>query len=430
MRIAVAGLGVVGGSLLKILLNANGRLGASGADIDIAAVSARNRSADRGVSLDAIKWYDDPVAMAGAEDSDVFVELMGGADGPALAAVEAALRNGKPVVTANKALLAMHGPRLARLAEEKGAPLFYEAAVAGGIPAIRALREGAGLCRVTALSGILNGTCNYILTRMAAEGLSYEDVLKDAQALGYAEADPALDVGGGDAGHKLAVLSMIAFDTAVTFGDIPVSGIEHIQSGDISAAASLGYVIRLLAQAELDETGLRLRVAPALVRENSFLARIEGPENCLIIDSEPQERICLTGPGAGGGPTASAVAADLLALARGAAGPVFNTPAERLKSIALQPHDQFVSGFYLRVKLRDQAGAVASITDTLARHDISIDSLLQPSVSGAQVQADEQARLVMTTHETSYGTIAAAAAEIAAKPFTIDAPSIIEIATG
>ena len=424
LRIGIAGLGVVGGGLLDILVNHGERLHRAGTRFEIAGVSARNRHRDRGVSLDGYEWFDDPVALAKSDGIDILVELIGGADGSALAAVEAALTSGKHVVTANKALIAEHGQKLADLAEENDVSLCYEAAVAGGIPAIRAVREGAAGATISRIAAILNGTCNYILTEMESTGASYQDALADAQRLGFAEADPAFDVGGFDAAHKLAILATIAFDTRVDFHALSVSGIEEVASEDVAAARELGYRIRLLALASADESGIELKVHPALVQASHVIARTVGPENVLLIDSEPLGRLTLAGPGAGAGPTASAVIADLVAIARKAGGPVFNSPVSQMRSLALKQPEQEISRFYLRVRLKDVPGAIAGITEKLASQDISIDSLLQPSVETAGLT---EAMVVLTTHRTSLASITSAAGEIARQPFAVGDPSIIRI---
>jgi homoserine dehydrogenase len=426
VKIGIAGLGVVGGGLLDILLNRTEKLARLQSAVRVAAVSARNKSSDRGVTLDGIAWFDDPVAMANSDDIDIFVELIGGSDGVARASVEAALANGKHVVTANKALIAAHGRDLAAMAEKNGVSLSYEAAVAGGIPAIRGLREGCAASSVSAITAILNGTCNYILTEMEKTGAPYEEVLKDAQNLGYAEADPSFDVGGIDAAHKLAILAMIAFDADVNFDDLTVQGIERITAEDIQAAGKLGYKIRLLAIARAYENGLQLRVHPSLVLEDHPAALAEGPNNLLIIDSEPLGRISLTGPGAGAGATAAAVAADIIAITRGARGPAFNTPSSALRNIPVLPVEHQDGCFYMRVMLHDVPGAIAGITETLARYNISIDSLLQPSVERT---GTDKATVVLTTHTTTLHDINAAASDIAQKPFASGTPSIMRIVT-
>ncbi|GGD03209.1 homoserine dehydrogenase [Aquisalinus flavus] len=428
LRVGVAGLGVVGGGLLSILMQKSERFDRAGIEVEIAGISARNRHRDRGVPLEGIKWYDDPVELA-RSDIDIFIELVGGADGTARAAVEAALSAGKHVITANKALIAEHGLHLARLAEQKGVSLFYEAAVAAGIPAIHALRGGAAASSIHRIVGILNGTCNYMLTQMAETGATYEAALQEAQRLGYAEADPTFDVGGFDAAHKLCILAIIGFDAAVDFKTISISGIQKITAEDIAAARQLNYRIRLLGIATRSESGLELSVHPALVDEEDPIARAAGPDNVLVFEGDPIGRIQISGPGAGAGPTAAAVAADIVTIARGGGGPVFNAPADRLRDLKVIDPERQTGRFYLRITLKDVPGAIAAITDTLARNDISIDSLLQPSVEAAlkKHQPADSATLVLTTHSTSASKMYSVAREISEKSFVSGVPSVIRI---
>ncbi len=427
-RVGIAGLGVVGGGLLQILITNADRMARTGNQFTVAGVSARSRTQDRGVALDDVAWFDDPVALAKSDDIDIFVELIGGSDGSARAAVEAALTHNKHVVTANKALIAEHGSQLAKLAEDNNVCLLYEAAVAGGVPVIRALQGGAGACDVSEVVGILNGTCNYILSEMAVTGDSYENALEDAKRLGYAEADPSFDVGGVDAAHKLAILAKIAFDADIAFSSVSITGIEDIQAEDVLAADHLGYKIKLIgvAKANMKEqgSGLELRVHPALIPEDHAIAQASGPGNVVMIESDPLGTLALSGPGAGAGATAAAVAADLLSIARGMRGPVFNTPAEQLRDVKISAPEKQQCRFYARLRLQDVPGAIASVTDTLAKHDVSIDSLVQPSAMGAE---NGEADVVLTTHETTLAAVLSATTEIAQKPFSKMVPSVIRI---
>ena len=426
VRVGIAGLGVVGTGVVELLVNNNERLRRAGAALSLVGVSARGRGKDRGVSLDGVRWFDTPEELAGSDNIDVFVELMGGASGPAYEAVQTALRQGKHVVTANKAMLAEHGAGLAAMAEHKGSSLLYEAAVAGGIPVIRGVREGASACRVDRLAGLLNGTCNYMLTQMSSSGWGYEEALREAQALGYAEADPSFDVGGADAAQKLAILSTIAFDAGIRYGSFPVEGIEKITAEDIAGASKLGFRIKLLAVAQKSEDGCELRVHPALVKEDHPVAKADGADNFVIVETDPLGRLTFSGPGAGKGPTAAAVVADLVALSRGVSGPVFNALSTDLQEATLVSPDQKASRFYLRVGLKDVPGAIAGISETLAQRGISIDSLIQPSVS-ASGEGKPDAMVMLVTHETTMTEIRAAADEIRQKAFALGAPSIIRI---
>ncbi|WP_306249563.1 homoserine dehydrogenase [Parvularcula sp. IMCC14364] len=426
LKVGVAGLGVVGSGVAELLLNHVDRLSRAGSRLTLAGVSARDKSRDRGISMDQVVWFENPVELASSDSIDVFVELIGGASGVAHEAVQTALRHGKHVVTANKAMLAEHGAALAALAEEKRCSLLYEAAVAGGIPVIRGVREGASACRIDRLAGLLNGTCNYILTRMTMAGTSYDEALKEAQALGFAEADPAFDVGGADAAQKLAILSTIAFDAGIRYGTFPVEGIEQVTAEDISGAGKLGFRIKLLAVAQSSEGGCELRVHPALVKEDHPVAKADGADNFVIVETDPLGRLTFSGPGAGKGPTAAAVVADLVALSRGVSGPVFNAFSNDLQKANLVSADRKPSRFYLRVGLKDVPGAIAGISETLAQKDISIDSLIQPSVSAAG-DGRPDAMVMLVTHETTLAEIRAAADEIRQKAFALGAPSIIRI---
>ena len=390
IKIGIAGLGTVGGGLLR-LLGDDARLSRQGAAFEIVGVCARDRHADRAMPVDAYAWHDDPAALA-ASDLDVFVELMGGADGPALDAVRAALSNGRSVVTANKALMATHGPELAALAEERGGALRYEAAVGAGTPVIRGLRDGLAACVPQTIAGILNGTCNFVLSEMARTGAAYDDVVAEAQRLGFAEADPSLDVGGHDAAHKLSVLATLAFDSRVDLADIETTGIEAVRAEDMAEAARLGHGIKLMATATLIDGRMALRVCPSLIAETSPLARARGPENVFIIDADPVGRVGFTGPGAGDMATAAAVAADLVTVAKGATGPTYASPASALRALPGDAAPDLVNAYYLRVPLRDEPGALAVIAKALGEHGVSIDTVAQrPREQDAQ-------DLVITTH--------------------------------
>ncbi|MCI5044643.1 MAG: homoserine dehydrogenase, partial [Aquisalinus sp.] len=426
VKVGVAGLGVVGTGVVELLTHNSDRLRRAGANLKLVGVSARDQSKDRGVALAGFHWFDDPTELAACEDIDVFVELMGGANGPAYEAVQTALRHGKHVVTANKAMLAEHGTGLAAMAEQKESSLLYEAAVAGGIPIIRGVRDGASACRVDRLAGLLNGTCNYMLTQMTSSGWGYEEALREAQSLGYAEADPSFDVGGADAAQKLSILSTIAFDAGIRYGSFPVEGIEKITAEDITGAQKLGFRIKLLAVAQRSEGGCELRVHPALIKEDHPVAKADGADNFVIVETDPLGRLTFSGPGAGKGPTAAAVVADLVALSRGVAGPVFNSFSSDLQEATLVSPDQNSSRFYLRVGLKDVPGAIAGISETLAQKSISIDSLIQPSVS-ASSEGKPDAMVMLVTHETTMPEIRAAADEIRQKAFALGAPSIIRI---
>ncbi|MFV0359608.1 homoserine dehydrogenase [Tropicimonas sp.] len=421
LRIGIAGLGTVGVGVVKIVRQkANLLATRSGRPIEIAAVSARNRDKNRGVSIDGYGWEDDPVKLATREDVDVFVELMGGADGPARAATEAALRAGKDVVTANKAMLAIHGQELAELAESRGHVIRFEAAVAGGIPVVKALTEGLAGNQVTRVMGVMNGTCNYILTRMEESGLPYQTVFDEADKLGYLEADPNLDVGGIDAGHKLALLASIAYGTQVDFGAIELEGIQKISIDDIRTARNMGFRIKLLGVAQMTGRGLEQRMSPCLVPADSPLGQLQGGTNMVVLEGDSVGQIVLRGAGAGEGPTASAVLSDIIEIARGTRLTTFGQPAAGL-SRARPARTTTPAPYYLRMKLVDKPGAMAKIATVLGDAGISIDRMRQTQhESGA-------APVLIVTHRTDRGSLDIALENFAATGVVQGEPVAIRI---
>ena len=395
IRLGIAGLGTVGAGVVRIVRTQAALMRArTGREIAISAVCARDRGKERGVNLAGYAWESDPVALATRDDVDVFVELMGGAEGPAKAATEAALRAGKDVVTANKAMLALHGQDLAELAEANGRSIRFEAAVAGGIPVIKTLTEALAGNEITRVMGVMNGTCNYILTRMEDAGLAYETVFQEAADLGYLEADPTLDVGGIDAGHKLAILAAIAFGTRPDFAGIEIEGIERIAIEDIRHAADMGYRIKLLGVAQRSARGLVQRMQPCLVPAASPLGQLQGGTNMVVIEGDAVEQIVLRGPGAGMGPTASAVMGDVCDLARGFRLPVFGQPAASLAD-APAAHTGLPAPYYLRMALMDKPGALAKIAATLGNSGVSIDRMRQYE------HAETTAPVLIVTHKTT-----------------------------
>lgn len=421
MRIAIAGLGTVGAEVARQLIHENAL------DATITAVSARNANRDRGFSMDGIDFVNDPVALAMREDVDVVVELIGGEDGPALALVEAAIANGKPVITANKALLARHGSHVAASAEAAAVSIAAEAAVAGGIPCLKMIREGLAGNRISRISGILNGTCNYILTTMEATGRDFDDVLKEAQDLGYAEADPGFDIDGVDAAHKLALLSAIGFGIEPDFDAIRITGIRAVKSVDIRCAADLGYVIRLIGTAEREADGIRMTVEPTMVPQHSALAKVDGPLNAVSVDAEPVGNITAIGPGAGAGATASAVLADLADMIDGRSTRFFGTPAAALKSGgAVTSASTAISRFYANLTVYDRSGVLADITAVLRDAAISVESILQHG--RADDGSDGSVPVVITTHETTADTMARAIDAIAELDSVIGMPTVMAIA--
>ncbi len=395
LRLGIAGLGTVGVGVLRILRKQAALLEArTGRKIAVSAISARTRNKDRGLPLSAYDWEDDPVKLATRDDVDVFVELMGGADGPAKAATEAALAAGKHVVTANKAMLALHGQALAEQAEAAEVALRYEAAVAGGIPVIKTLMEGLAGNGITRIMGVMNGSCNYILTRMEDAGKTYQEIFAEADGLGYLEADPQLDVGGIDAAHKLAILSSIAFGTKIDFDGIQLEGIERIAIEDIRAAADMGYKIKLLGVTQLTGRGLEQRMMPCLVPQTSPLGQLEGGTNMVVIEGDAVGQIVLRGAGAGEGPTASAVMSDVCDIARGVCGPVFGQPAATLEATTAAS-SQTPAPYYLRMALVDKPGALAKIATVLGEAGVSIYRMRQYE------HADVSAPVLIVTHKTN-----------------------------
>lgn len=423
LKLGVAGLGTVGAGLLNLLRqNAEVIAARAGRPIVVTAVSARDRTRDRGVDVTGLRWHEDAVALAADPEVDVVVELMGGSEGSARALVEAALKAGKPVVTANKALLATHGAALAKLAEAKGVPLAYEAAVAGGIPAIKALREGLAGNRISRVAGILNGTCNYILTEMRVKGLPFETVLKTAQELGYAEADPAFDIDGVDAAHKLAILAALAFGHVVDLESLHIEGIRNVSALDIALAGELGYRIKLLGIASRDAEGVTARVHPCMVPEGSPIASVDGVFNAVMAEGDAVGRVVLQGRGAGAGPTASAVVADIIDIARGRSAPVWGAASETLDASPGLPMSRHRGAYYLRLMVLDQPGVIADVTGALRDAKISLESMLQRGRAPG-----EAVPVVLVTHECEEAQMQSALARIAALPSVVEQPAVIRI---
>lgn len=430
LRIGIAGLGTVGAGVVKILAARRDYLAAAcGRAIELVAVSARDRQKDRGIDLSGVRWVDDAMALAAADDIDLVVELIGGSEGIARALLEAALKAGKHVVTANKALVAHHGTALARLAEQANVALNYEAAVAGGIPIVKTMREALAGNEIRSIRGILNGTCNYILTEMETTGRDFADVLKDAQDLGYAEADPTFDVGGIDAAHKLAILATLAFGTEVDFGNVHIEGIEKISATDIAFARDFGFKVKLLAIAEKADGGIVQRVHPALVPDGTPLAAVSGVYNAVAVDGDRVGHLVLEGRGAGEGPTASAVLSDLVDIARGLIVPPFVVPAASLKAPAKPLMDAHRSSFYLRLRAVDRAGSMAEITRALAEASISIERIVQ---RGEPEKKGGEGRLpvVFITHRTDESTMARARTLLAKHEDVAGTPLVIRIEDG
>jgi homoserine dehydrogenase len=423
LRIGIAGLGTVGAGVVKLLAE-HGRLLAlrGGRPLKLVAVSARRKARKRDIDVSGVRWESDPLALASAPDIDVVVELIGGSRGVARRLVQTALRSGKHVVTANKALLALHGAELAALAEKKGAILAFEAAVAGGIPIIKALREGLVGNRVRRLYGILNGTCNYILTTMRETGRDFDAVLAEAQAAGYAEADPSFDVDGIDAAHKLAVLTGAAFGAKVNFAGVHVEGIRHVSSMDIQFAEELGFRIKLLGLARETKYGIEQRVHPCMVPLAAPIAHIEGVFNAIVVEGDFVGTTMFQGRGAGQGPTASAVVADLVDVARGRHMPAFVVPAARLATKKISPMDRHQGAYYMRLMVQDRPGVISAVSGALAQERISLESMLQRGRS----QSGE-VPVVLTTHETEEAAMRRALTRIAKLKAVAEQPCLIRI---
>lgn len=424
MKIALAGLGTVGGGLVRLLQENSTILGQRcGRPIIISAVSARDRLKDRGLNLDdGVTWYDDPVAMAREADAHVVVELIGGADGVALALCEAAFAADRHVVTANKALIAHHGVSLAETAEAQNLALGYEAAVAGGIPIIKSLREGLSGNAISGLYGILNGTCNYILTTMRETGREFTDVLADAQKLGYAEADPGFDIDGIDTAHKLAILTSVAFGCRINFNDISVEGIRHVSALDIRFAEELGYRIKLLGITRRTKHGVEQRVHPCMVRQESPVAHVDGVSNAIVGEGNYVGTTLYQGAGAGAGPTASAVAADLVDIARKSRRPVFGLPAKDLLPLPTVPMDQHVGAYYIRLMVVDLPGVFAEVAATLRDEQVSMEAILQHTP-----EPGEPVPVVLTTHEVEEASLRRAVERFAAFDTVVEPPCMIRI---
>lgn len=423
LKIAIAGLGTVGGGTVAILQTQAQMLASRcGRELQVVAVSARSKNKQRDFSLDGVKWVENPVALASEPEVDVVVELMGGSEGAAKELVEAAIKNKKSVVTANKALISHHGVALARLAEEAGVVLAFEAAVAGGIPIIKTLRDGLAANRFSRIIGILNGTCNYILTNMWASGRSFEEVLKEAQDLGYAEAEPSFDVDGIDTAHKLSILTSLAYGCAPSIDSVYTEGIRRISLRDMQFADELGYTIKLLGIAMPTEGGVQQRVHPCMVGKDSMLGTVQGVYNACLVEGDAVGRIFLEGRGAGAGPTASSVVADIMDIARGACYRPFTLPAAELANAKFAGMADLRCCYYLRLSVVDKSGVLAAVTNIFKEYDISLRSFIQHSHA-----PNEAVQLVLTTHETTESAMLAAITKVAALDTMRDAPYMIRI---
>ncbi len=423
LNLGLAGLGNVGAGVIRLLHdNSDLITRRAGRPLRITAISARDRNRDRGIDLSPYAWVDDAAKLASRPDVDVVVELIGGSDGPALTLARRTLEAGKALVTANKAMLAHHGLELAASAEAAGLALKYEAAVAGGIPIIKAISEGMAANRIARVYGLLNGTCNYILTRMEAERLDFGAVLAEAQAAGFAEADPGFDIDGIDTAHKLSILAALAFGTRIDFATVATEGIRAIELADLDQAAALGFRIKLVGLAEQEAGSLFQRVHPALVPIDHPLAAVSGALNAVAAEGDFVGRLFLQGRGAGAGPTASAVVADLIDIARGHMGPVFGMPVASLSTLPAASAANRQGRYYLRLTVVDRPGVLAELTAALRDHGVSIESLIQRGQS-----ASGDAMVVMVTHNSREVEVIASLAQMARSAFVTGAPVMMHI---
>ena len=433
LKIGLAGLGTVGTAVVDLLERGRDKLIARcGRPIEVVAVGARSRSKKRAIDLKKFRWIADPAALAADPAIDVFVEVIGGAGDPARRAVETALAAGKPVVTANKALLARHGHRLAVLAERHQVALNFEASVAGGIPIVKTLRESLNGDAVTRIYGILNGTCNYILSRMERDRLAFADCLREAQRLGYAEADPSFDVEGHDTAQKLAILASLSFGTKIDEAAVFVEGISSITLADLDAAAELGYRVKLLGVAVRTEAGIEQRVHPTMVPKKSAIAQVLGVTNAVTVDADGLAPITLVGPGAGGMATASAVVSDLADIARGVRTPPFGRPVARMSPIRKAPMQRHEGGYYIRLLARDRPGSAAAIARRLAQQQISIESIVQRQTAKTQSTAapgrsGEPVPVILVTYATTEDAVRKALAAVRRDRVISGRPQVIRI---
>ncbi|MFO1137370.1 MAG: homoserine dehydrogenase [Rhodoblastus sp.] len=429
LRVGIAGVGTVGASVVRLLAQQDEALQArTGRKIVVTGISARDKAKDRGFDASAMKFFDDPVALAASEDIDLFVELIGGDEGAARVSVETALKHGKAVVTANKALLAKHGLALAALAEEKRVALAYEASVAGGIPIVKTLREGLAGNSIERVYGILNGTCNYILSKMETEELPFDVCLKEAQRLGYAEADPTFDIGGFDTAHKLAILATLAFGTEIDADAISVEGIERVTLADLRAADELGYRIKLLGVAQRTPHGVEQRVHPTMVRKTTSIAQVMGVTNAVTIDADAVHELTLVGPGAGGNATASAVVADIADIARGVRSRPLGLPRAALTKVRRVEMQRHEGGYYIRLSVYDKPGAFAGIAARMAERGISLESIVQRGRAGAGGdKTGAPVPVVLITYATTEKLVREALDAIVADGYVAERPQSIRI---
>ena len=418
IKVGIIGVGTVGTSVVQILKdNADVISARAGVDIVVKSGVVRNLQKERGLDITLTDNVDD---IINDDEIEIVVELMGGVE-EAFAVVKRALKSGKSVVTANKALLAYHRYELQEIAKDKA--FEFEASVAGGIPIITALRDGLSANHIESIMGIMNGTCNYMMTKMTNEGVAYDAILKESQELGYAEADPTFDVGGYDAAHKLLILASIAYGIDAKPEDILIEGIENVTQDDIAFAKEFGYAIKLLGIAKKDKTQVELRVHACLIDENEMIAKIDGVMNGISIVGDKVGETLYYGPGAGGDATASAVVANIIDIARsGKSAPMlgFNRPMEGSR-LTLKPIEKIKSKYYLRINVFDRAGVLAGLAKIFQTHNISIETMLQ------RPSDNTSANLLISTHTAVEKDMQNLISELEALDFVNAKPSMIRI---
>ena len=418
-HIGIAGLGIVGAETAKQIINTQDSLSRrAGKKLKIIAVSARDEKKDRGFPLDDIIFCANPLKLL-EHDIDVIIELIGGEEGVALDLCRKSLLARKHVITANKALIAHHGFALSKLAEENNVTIQFEAAVAGGIPAIKILREGLAGNQINTVAGILNGTCNYILSKMTSNNSTFQEVLEEAQKKGFAEADPSFDIDGVDAAHKLAILSSIAFEQKINFSSLSISGIRHISDIDVNYAGKLGFCLKLLGIAKRDSVA---EITMALIPADEQLASVNGALNAVSYRGVPVESSISIGPGAGAGPTSSAVLADLIDVATGLANFAYGCPVSSLSEQKVDEHKISEQCYYLRIAVKDKPGVLSEISAILRDYELSIASMIQNGQAN-----NGPVFLVLTTHKCTKKVIEAAVNKISLCGHVLDSPMLIPI---
>ncbi len=421
INIGIAGLGTVGSEVAKQLQSNSEFLNRkAGKQLNLVAVSANNKNKNRNFDLSNLKWFTNAALMSETNEIDLVVELIGGSDGIALDLCKNSLIKGKSVVTANKAMMSKHGYELARISEKNKCSIAFEASVAGCIPIIKSLRDALSGTRVNSISGILNGTCNFILTEMREKGISFTEVLEDAQEKGYAEADPTFDVDGIDAAQKLTILSAIAFGIAPDNKNLSISGIRDVDVTDILFAEELGYRIKLLAYSKLDN-GLVQEVSPCMISLDKQISNVEGVLNAVELETELAGSVLLTGYGAGAEATATAVLSDIISIAQDKQPNVFGTSVSRLQ-LDVKQGDKENNRYYMRLNVIDKSGVLASVTEIFKKHGLSIESLLQRGRN-----PNEEVPVVITTHETDHKTLTSVMKELSNSKELISKPVCMKI---